>query len=61
VQVRWEGSGNEPPGEYSLFCGKGNENHELGIDFFVHKRILPAVKRVELVIGKIKAIPITGL
>jgi hypothetical protein len=30
-EVKWEGSGTEPAGEYKLFYGKGNENHELGI------------------------------
>jgi hypothetical protein len=49
VQVRWEGSGTEPAGEYRLPYGKGNENHELGTGFFVHKRIISAVKRVEFV------------
>jgi hypothetical protein len=29
VQVRWEGGGTEPVGEYTFFYGKGNENHEL--------------------------------
>jgi hypothetical protein len=28
VQVRWEGSGTEPAGEYTFFYGKGSENHE---------------------------------
>jgi hypothetical protein len=29
-EVSWEGGGTEPTVEYSLFYGKGNENHELG-------------------------------
>jgi hypothetical protein len=28
VQIRWEGGGTEPAGEYTFFYGKGNENHE---------------------------------
>jgi hypothetical protein len=47
VQVRWEGGGTKPVGEYTFFYGKGNENKKLGKGFFVHKRIT-AVKRVEL-------------
>jgi hypothetical protein len=39
----------EPAGEYTLFYGKGNENHELGTGFFVHKTIISAVKMVEFV------------
>jgi hypothetical protein len=48
-EVRSEGGGTEPAGEYSLFYGKGTENHELGTGFSVHKRIISALKRVEFV------------
>jgi hypothetical protein len=47
--VRWEGGGTEPAGEYTIYSGKGNENHELGTGFFVHRRIVSAVKRVEFI------------
>jgi hypothetical protein len=41
--------GTEPAGEHTFLYGKGNENHKLGTGFFVHKRIITAVKRVEFV------------
>jgi hypothetical protein len=40
MQVRREGGGTEPAGEYTFFYGKGNENHELGTELFMHKRII---------------------
>jgi exonuclease III len=30
-EVRWDGGGTEPAGEYTFLHGKWNENHELGI------------------------------
>jgi hypothetical protein len=36
-ELRWDGYGTEPTGDCTFLCGKGNENYELGRDFFVHK------------------------
>jgi hypothetical protein len=43
-EVRWDGSGIKPAGKYTFFCGRGNENHELGTGFLVHKRIISAIR-----------------
>jgi hypothetical protein len=48
-EVGWDRGSTEPVGKYTFFYGKAKKNHELGTEFFVHKRIISAVKRVEFV------------
>jgi hypothetical protein len=33
-EVRWEGGGTKPAGEYTFFYGNWNETHELCTGFF---------------------------
>jgi hypothetical protein len=50
-EVRWEGGGTEPAGEYTFLYGKIRYRF-----FFVHKRIISAVKWVEFVSDRISYI-----
>jgi hypothetical protein len=59
-EVRWDGGGTEPAGQYTFFYGKGNQNIELCTDFFVHKRIVSAFKRVEFVSDRMSYIILRG-
>jgi hypothetical protein len=59
-EVRWEGSGTTPPGEYTFFYGKGNGKHRLGKDFFFLKRITSAFRRVDFVNDRMSYIILRG-
>jgi hypothetical protein len=59
-EFRWDKAGTIRAGDYTLFYGKGNDNHHLGTGFFVHQRILPAVKKVEFVSGRMSYIVLRG-
>jgi hypothetical protein len=59
-EVRWDKEGTVRAGDYTFLYGKGNENHQLGTRFFVHQRIVPAVKKVELVSDRMSFVVLRG-
>jgi len=52
--VRWDKGGTVRAEDYNFFYGK--KNHQLGTGYFVHHRIVLAVRRVEFVSNRVSYI-----
>ena len=59
-EVRWDKEGTVRAGDYYFLYGKGNENHQLGTGFFVHCRLVSAVKRIKFVSDRLSYIVLRG-
>jgi exonuclease III len=59
-EVRWEKGGTERAKDYTFYYGQGNVDNQLGARFFVHKRIVSAVRRVEFISDRMSYIILRG-
>jgi hypothetical protein len=59
-EYRWGRSGTEPADQYTFVCRKGDENHELGTGFSVHRRIISAINAVKFVSDRMSHIILRG-
>ena len=58
--VCWEEGGTVRGGDYVLYLGRKNNNHQLGTGLFVQNRIVKAVKRVDFDGDKMSYIVLRG-
>ena len=60
-EVKWDGSGTLELGNYALFYGAVNSNHQLETEFFILRRIRSAVKRLKIISGRVSCITLKDL
>jgi hypothetical protein len=58
-EVRWDGNGTEPAGKYTFFMERRIRTMNW-VQFFVHKKIILAIKRVEFVSDRMLYIILRG-
>jgi hypothetical protein len=49
-EVRWEGGGTGPAGEYTFFLGKENENDELGTGYLCVRESCQRLRGLSLLV-----------
>jgi hypothetical protein len=59
-EVRWDKEGTVKAGEYTFFLWQKAGKSSIGNRFFVHHRIISAIKRVEFVSDRISYIVLRG-
>ncbi|KAJ4444090.1 hypothetical protein ANN_05879 [Periplaneta americana] len=59
-EVRLDGNSISQIGDYLLHYGEGNDNHQLGTGFFIHKRIKSAVKKVDIISDRLSYLVLKG-
>jgi hypothetical protein len=59
-EVRWDKGGSVIAGDFVFLYGKGNGNHHMGTVFFVHRRKVSTIKRVEYFSYRVSHIVLRG-
>jgi exonuclease III len=59
-EVRWNKGGTERAKDYTFFHGEGNRDYQLGTGFFIHKRIVSVIRRVEFISDRMLYIILRG-